>query len=85
MQSLQAGIRAFACDKTRTSGGKMAPPRAGANELKGSATAVRPAVEAGEEKLIRETCRTRLVRVTVTQREKVNGGDGDVHETRRNV
>ena len=52
--------------------GIMAPPRAGANEQRGSATAVRPAVEAGEEKVIRETCRTRLVRVTVTQREKVN-------------
>ena len=52
---------------------EMVTPRAGANKLKGSATAVRPAVEAGVEKLIRETWRTRLVRVTVTQREKVNG------------
>ena len=34
MQSLQAGIRAFACDETRTAG-IMAPPRAGTNELGG--------------------------------------------------
>jgi len=55
----------------------MATPRAGANELRGSATAVRPARKAGEDKTIRETCRTRLVkvteRVTVTQREGVDG------------
>ena len=53
----------------------MAPPRAGTNELGGSATAVRPAMEAGEEKIIRETCWARRVKVTetVTQREKVNG------------
>ena len=36
--------------------GKTATPRAGTNELKGSATAVRPAVEAGEDRVIRETC-----------------------------
>ena len=83
MQSLQAGIMACACDETRTAGGKMATPRAGANELRGSATAVRPVVEAGEEKLIRGTCWASIVRVTeevtVTQRE---GGDG-VTETCR--
>ena len=55
--------------------GIMATPRAGANELRGSATAVRPAMEAGEDELIRETCWARVVtkEVTVTQREKVNG------------
>ena len=62
-QCLQAGI--------------MAPPRAGTNELRGSATAVRPAVGAGEEKVIRETCWAGNVRVTetvtVTQGEKLNG------------
>ena len=58
-QCLQAGI--------------MATPRAGTNELGGSATAVRPAVEAGEDRVIRGTCRTRSVKVTVTQGEKLNG------------
>ena len=75
-RGLQAGIMAMARDKTRTAG-IMAPPRAGMNELKGSATAVRPAVGAGEDSLIRGTCRTRSVRmtekVTVTQRGKLNG------------
>ena len=54
----------------------MAPPRAGTNELGGSATAVRPAVVAGE-KIIRGTCWASTVRVTeevtVTVREKLNG------------
>ena len=45
-QCLQAGIMALACDETRTAGEKMATPRAGANELRGSALAVRPAMEA---------------------------------------
>ena len=62
-QCLQAGI--------------MAPPRAGTNKLGGSATAVRPAVGAGEKKLIWETCWASSVRVTeevtVTVREKLNG------------
>ena len=62
-QCLQAGI--------------MGAPRAGTNELRGSATAVRPTVEAGEEKVIQETCWARVVteKVTerVTQREKLNG------------
>ena len=57
--------------------GIMATPRAGANELKGSATAVRPAMEAGEDKVIRETCWARVVteEVTVTKRERLDGGD----------
>ena len=81
MQSLQAGIRAFACDERRTAGGKMATPRAGANELSGSATAVRPAMEAGEDRSIRETCWARVVTEEVTVTEgKINWGDGDVHE-----
>ena len=62
----------------------MAPPRAGTNELGGSATAVRPAVEAGEDSLIRETCWARVVTekvtVTVIREGKINRGDGDVHE-----
>uniref|UniRef100_A0A8C4NH12 Uncharacterized protein n=1 Tax=Eptatretus burgeri TaxID=7764 RepID=A0A8C4NH12_EPTBU len=52
---------------------KVAAPHVGANELGGSATAVRPAMEAGEDKIIRETHWARLVQVTVTEREKVNG------------
>ena len=57
----------------------MAPPRAWLNELGGSATAVRPAREAGEDRVIWETCRTRSVRVTekvtvtVTERGKLIG------------
>ena len=55
-QCLQAGI--------------MASPRAGMNKLGGSATAVRPAREAGEDREIRETCWTRH---EVTERKKLNG------------
>ena len=46
----------------------MAPPRAGTGELKGSAPA-------GEDRVIRETCWARRVKVTetVTQEKKVNG------------
>ena len=65
----------MARDETRTAG-IMATPRARTNELGGSATAVRPAVKAGTEKIIRETCWARVVteKVTerVTQREKLN-------------
>ena len=43
--------------------GKMATPRAGSSELKGSAPA-------GEDRVIRETCWTRY---EVTRREKLNG------------
>ena len=68
---------AMARSDTRAVELKMATPRAGTNELGGSATAVRPAVGAGEEKLIRGTCWARSVRVTekvtVTQREGVDG------------
>ena len=63
-RGLQAGIMALACDETRTEGEKMAPPRAGTNELGGSATAVRPAVGAGTDQIIWETCWGRLVEVT---------------------
>ena len=49
MQSLQAGIMAFACNETRTTELKMAVPRAGANELRGSVDCVGPAVETGED------------------------------------
>jgi len=66
-QCLQAGI--------------MAPPRAGTNELKGSAPA-------GEDKIIRETCWASSVRVTeevtVTVREKLNGVT-ETCETRHEV
>ena len=79
-RGLQAGtarIVAVARGEARTTAGKRVTPRAGTNELGGSATAVRPAMEAGEEKIIRETYWARSVevteKVTVTQREKVNG------------
>ena len=58
-QCLQAGI--------------MATPRAETNELGGSATAVRPAVAAGEDRVIRETCWARSVKVTETQGGKLIG------------
>ena len=67
---------------------KMATPRAETNELGGSATAVGPAVEAGEEKMIWETCWARSVKVTetVTQREKLIGvTETCTSETRREV
>ena len=83
MRGLQAGIRAIACNETRTTEHKIAAPRAGANELRGSVDCVGPAVETGEDELIRETCWTRLVtaeRVTVTEREKLNGVT-DVYKT----
>ena len=55
----------------------MATPRAATNELGGSATALRPAREAGEDRVIRETCWASSVRVTeevtVTVREKLKG------------
>uniref|UniRef100_A0A8C4Q386 Uncharacterized protein n=1 Tax=Eptatretus burgeri TaxID=7764 RepID=A0A8C4Q386_EPTBU len=64
-RSLQAGMKATTVEI------KMAMPRVGANELGGSATVVRPAVEAGKEKIIRGTCLARSV--TVTEREKLIG------------
>jgi len=76
----QKAIKAVARDETRNMGrclqaGKMATPRAGTSELGGSATAGRPAVAAGEDRVIRESCWARHVMVTetVSQREKVNG------------
>ena len=56
---LQAGIMALAYDETRTAREKMAAPRAGTGELKGSAPA-------GEDRVIRETCWARRVKVTET-------------------
>ena len=70
---LQAGIMAISCSETWSARKKMATPRAATNELGGSATAVRPAVAAGEDRVIRETCWARSVKVTetVTQGEKL--------------
>ena len=59
----------------------MAPPRAPTNELKGSAPA-------GEDRVIRETCWARSVKVTetVTQGEKLIGvTETCTSETRREV
>ena len=77
-RGLQAGtakIMAIARSEARTTVCKMATPRAATNELGGSATAVRPAVAAGEDRVMRETCWARRVEVTetVTQREKLTG------------
>ena len=74
-RGLQAGIEAILCDETRTAGEIMATPRVGTNELGLSATAVRPAVAAGEDRVIRETCWARSAKVTetVTQGEKLIG------------
>ena len=70
--------------------GIMATPRAGTNELGGSATAVRPALAAGEDRVIRETCWARRVEVTktvtVTERGKRIGvTETCTSETRREV
>ena len=61
--------------------GVMAMPRAATNELEGSAPA-------GEDRVIRETCRvvTEKVTETVTQREKIIGvTETCTSETRREV
>ena len=87
-RGLQAGMKAIACSEPRTTECVMATARAGTNELGGSATAVRPAVGAGEDSLIRGTCWTRSVKVTeevtVTVREKLNGVT-ETCETRHEV
>ena len=72
LQAGTAGIKARALDETRTAECIMAAPRAGANELRGSATAVRPAIKTCEVVINgeTETCKTRH---EVTEREKVNG------------
>ena len=86
---LQAGIMAFASDEMWTAGRKkMATPHAGTNELGGSATAVRAAVAAGEDRVIRETSWARCVKVTetVTQGGKLMGmTETCTSETRRQV
>jgi len=87
-QCLQAGMKAITCSETQTARKKMAPPRAGTNELGGSATAVGPAREAGEDRVIRETCWARRVKVTemVTQGGKLIGvTETCTSETRRQV
>ena len=57
--------------------GRMAAPRAGANELRESVDCVGSTVETGEDKIRQETCWGRLVkvteRVTETERETLNG------------
>ena len=85
---LQTGIMAISCSETRTARKKMATPRAGTSELGGSAMAVRPAVAAGEDRVIRETCWARSVKVTetVTQGGKLMGmTETCMSETRREV
>ena len=70
---MDANMQAFRSDMQCLQAGIMAPPRAGADKLRESANCVGPAVE---DKIIRETCWTKLVtaeRVTVTEREKLNG------------
>ena len=58
-QCLQAGMEAITCSETQTAREKMATPCAGTSELKGSAPA-------GEDRVIRETCWARSVKVTET-------------------
>ena len=72
-RGLQAGIMAIARSETRAVELMMAAPRGDTNELRGSATAVRPAMET--DQIIWETCWARVVteQVTVTEREKLNG------------
>ena len=92
---LQAGmmaIIALARDETRNMGrclqaGKMATPRAGTSELEGSATAVRPAEAAGEDRAIRETCwaRREEATVTVTQGKLIGVTETCKSETGRQV
>ena len=80
-RGLQVGIKSIVCSETRTAGEKMATPRAGTNELKGSASA-------GEDRVIRETCWARSVKVTetVTQGGKLIGvTETCTSETRREV
>ena len=55
-RGLQAGMKAIACSETRTTECVIATTRAGTSELGGSATAVKPAREAGEDRVIWETC-----------------------------
>ena len=80
-----AGIMAMARSETRAVELKMAAPRGGVPEPTGeSVDCVGPTVE---DKLIRETCWTRLVtaeRVTVTEREKLNG-ETETCKTRHEV
>ena len=52
LQAATARIVAIARSEARTTAGKMVTPRAATNELEGSAPA-------GEDRAIRETCRTR--------------------------
>ena len=79
---LQAGIMALAYDETQTARKKMATPRAGTSELRGSAPA-------GEDRVSRETCGARRVEVTekVTQtlKEEVTVTETCTGETRRQV
>ena len=82
-RGLQAGMMAFACSETRTVECIMAAPHGDTMEPTGEgANCVGPAMEAGGDKLIRETCWARSVevteKVTVNEREKLNG----VTETR---
>ena len=80
MQAFRSDMRALR-GETRQVGqclqaGIMAPPRAGTNELKGSAPA-------GADQIIWGTCWERVVTEKVTDgdtRGKTNRGDGDVHE-----
>ena len=89
MRTQRGEIRAWG-EETRTAGEITAAPRGDTIEPMGEgANCVGPAMEAGEDEIIREMCWGRLVKVTeratvtVTEREKLNGGDGDVHEAHR--
>ena len=70
----QKAIMAVARDEARTMVCRTAASRGDTNELRGSATAVRPAMEVGEEKLFWGTCWARSVRVTERATVTVTGG-----------
>ena len=80
---LQAGMKAMAGELI------MATPHAGANKLRGSATAVRPTREAGTDQFnlgdVLGEKRGGDGKSDGDTRGKTKWGDGDVHETRRNV
>ena len=82
MQRIGRGLQAGTARMLAITGElKMATPRAGTNELGGSATAVRPAVEAGEDRVIRETCWARVVTEKVTETVTQGGTLNGVTET----
>ena len=81
------GIKAMVRSETRAVELIKAAPRGDTMEpARGSVDCVGPAMETGEDKVIRETCWARVVteEVRVTEREKLNG-ETETCETRHEV